>query len=62
MTTPKPKREPEPTHYALYDESGYRIVRALCGHRIRRTEHVNEPTCPACREELEYRNTQVGPV
>jgi hypothetical protein len=59
-----PTREvppPEPTHYCDWDEPGRDRVRALCGVRIRRIEHSNEPTCPQCLAGLEYRRDMAAP-
>jgi hypothetical protein len=55
---PATPTEKEPTHYALWDAPGRRVVAAICGAYIRRTAHDNDPTCPACKRLLAYREAQ----
>jgi hypothetical protein len=44
-----------PTHYCPWDAPGRRLVQALCGVFIRRTDHSNAPTCPTCAQRLNER-------
>lgn len=52
-TTPHPP--PATTHYCQWDAPGRRVVRALCGVLIKRTEHRNDPTCTTCQAAIDQR-------
>lgn len=41
------------THYCLWDAKGRVRVAAVCGAWMRRRDHADHPTCPACRARVE---------
>jgi hypothetical protein len=48
------------SHACTWDAAGGRHVRAFCGALILRRDHTNDPTCPACREEIAARTRGDG--